>query len=701
MNQMTARLSAGERLDSWKDISAYLGRDVSTVIRWEKEKGLPIRRVPGGQRQSVFAYKEELDAWLAGDREPNDKKPIPDNHRELTQDEGNGEFPSLEVTEPGDSEPSVAVEADPPEPQPIKVPNLKRAFYTGVGFVTALLLVAVYWYVDLRIIIRTPKLIGQEQLTSNGLEKMGLLTDGKNLYFGQEQDGWYGLAAMPESGGPVSVLWSPPANVAPLDISPDGNKLLASTGVGVQKDRELWIVPLNGGKPYRLSNIVAHSAAWAPDSKTIAYSVGTEVDLISENKPFPERIASFDAVPKAFHWSSDGKALYFILQDIPTGKARFWARLAGAGMGTVTLRPPPESIGWDTDFTLAGDPGAYFIAESRPNIVATPIWKAKFGLRWWQPRVQLAPLRFVQGHVDGIAYDAKTSQLFVLNSRLDRAAFVSFDPRLREFRPLLPGASGTFPNYSRDGKWVVYVSLHDYTLVVSRPDGTDSRQFTFPPEQAELPSWSPDGRQIAYMSKRPDRSWRINILDLQSGAIREAAHSGVSQGAPTWSQDGKSIVYGEVECESTHSCAIHRIDLATGKVGTLPDSDGLTTARWSPDGRFIAARNAEQSQVMLFDAKSAQWRKLADAIPGPDLSWSADSKYLYANIPGNDARIVRIRISDGSQETVFEYHSQDKFDMADSEDLQFSVAPDNAIVLHHRVLSEEVYAYDLTEDQFR
>ena len=54
----------GARLDSWKDIASYLRRDVRTAIRWEREKGLPVRRVPGGQRKAVFAYTSELDAWL-------------------------------------------------------------------------------------------------------------------------------------------------------------------------------------------------------------------------------------------------------------------------------------------------------------------------------------------------------------------------------------------------------------------------------------------------------------------------------------------------------------------------------------------------------------------------------------------------------------------------------------------------------------
>lgn len=50
------------KLDSWKEIAAYLDRDVRTVIRWEKKRNLPVRRLPGGQ--AVFAYKAELDEWL-------------------------------------------------------------------------------------------------------------------------------------------------------------------------------------------------------------------------------------------------------------------------------------------------------------------------------------------------------------------------------------------------------------------------------------------------------------------------------------------------------------------------------------------------------------------------------------------------------------------------------------------------------------
>src|SRR5579864_5440523 len=57
--------SANGRLDSWKEIADYLKRDVRTAIRWEKERGLPVHRVPGGKRQAVFAHQQEIDAWMS------------------------------------------------------------------------------------------------------------------------------------------------------------------------------------------------------------------------------------------------------------------------------------------------------------------------------------------------------------------------------------------------------------------------------------------------------------------------------------------------------------------------------------------------------------------------------------------------------------------------------------------------------------
>jgi TolB-like protein len=72
MGDSPARQTPDHRLDSWKEIAAFFGRDERTVRRWEKERGLPAHRVPGGARGSVFAYTNELADWLKGRSEELD-----------------------------------------------------------------------------------------------------------------------------------------------------------------------------------------------------------------------------------------------------------------------------------------------------------------------------------------------------------------------------------------------------------------------------------------------------------------------------------------------------------------------------------------------------------------------------------------------------------------------------------------------------
>ena len=55
---------AEDRLDSWKEIAAYLNRDVTTAQRWEKREGMPVHRHVHDKRGSVYAVGSELDAWL-------------------------------------------------------------------------------------------------------------------------------------------------------------------------------------------------------------------------------------------------------------------------------------------------------------------------------------------------------------------------------------------------------------------------------------------------------------------------------------------------------------------------------------------------------------------------------------------------------------------------------------------------------------
>jgi hypothetical protein len=72
------------RLDSWKEIADYIGRDVRTAIRWEK-RGLPVHRVPGGMRQAVFSYTAEIDAWAANPASTEPPLSAPSTAQEMLQ----------------------------------------------------------------------------------------------------------------------------------------------------------------------------------------------------------------------------------------------------------------------------------------------------------------------------------------------------------------------------------------------------------------------------------------------------------------------------------------------------------------------------------------------------------------------------------------------------------------------------------------
>src|SRR5580658_1776533 len=61
---MSNRHTPDDRLDGWEAIANYMGWTPRTIIRWEKQKGLPIHRLAGGKRQPVYAYRREIDQWF-------------------------------------------------------------------------------------------------------------------------------------------------------------------------------------------------------------------------------------------------------------------------------------------------------------------------------------------------------------------------------------------------------------------------------------------------------------------------------------------------------------------------------------------------------------------------------------------------------------------------------------------------------------
>src|SRR6478752_8890352 len=106
------------------------------------------------------------------------------------------------------------------------------------------------------------------------------------------------------------------------------------------------------------------------------------------------------------------------------------------------------------------------------------------------------------------------------------------------------------------------------------------------------------------MGRNPGEPYRIYLIGRDGGPAKQASEGNDNQGGPSWSPDGKAIGYGNVLGEETQNGWIRRIHLATGKVEIVSGSNNFRTARWSPDGKYIAALRWQTRELMLLDVRA-------------------------------------------------------------------------------------------------
>jgi Tol biopolymer transport system component len=121
---------------------------------------------------------------------------------------------------------------------------------------------------------------------------------------------------------------------------------------------------------------------------------------------------------------------------------------------------------------------------------------------------------------------------------------------------------------------------------------------------------------------------------------------------PSWSPDGRKIAFSTSPNVGASSKSDLRIfDIANGNIAILPASDGLLVPHWSPDGLSIAAMTLDNMAMKVFDLASKRWTKLeTGSVAFPE--WSHDSRFLYYVKWSGNATVVRIRAADGIRETV-------------------------------------------------
>jgi Tol biopolymer transport system component len=270
-----------------------------------------------------------------------------------------------------------------------------------------------------------------------------------------------------------------------------------------------------------------------------------------------------------------------------------------------------------------------------------------------------------------------------------------YDFKAGQFVPFLSGISAEAVDFSKDGEWVTYVTIPEGTPWRSKLDGSQRLQLTFRPMRAFLPRWSPDRKRIAFMAQIPGKPWKNHLISSEGGIPEQIVPGQRNEDGPSWSPDGNSVAFGYLtflETEDFGPTAIQLVDLRTRRISTLPGSQGLYSAVWSPDGAYIASEAHRNRKLVLFDLASNIRTDLLNSYED-FFCWSRDGKYIYWKIgEGQPAGIYRIRISDRKLDLVV---SLEQVRLAMGAFGPWSgLAPDNSPLIVRDIGTQEIYALD-------
>jgi len=502
-----------------------------------------------------------------------------------------------------------------------------------------------------------------------------LETDGTRIYFGEGTVGSYRIMQVAATGGPTAIIPTRLANFQFSALSKDGSYLLG--GAGDAFALPVWAVPLPSGEPRLLGSAVSQDATLFPDGR-ILFCQGKDIEVAEKDGSRRRKLLSVDGLPVQPSVSPDGERLVFtILSPAHRPLSISEAKADGSGLHALLTNDATGRLccaRWTPD-------GRYIVYEKRHD-GRGDLWALPMQSGFLRPAP--APIRLTNGP---LSYRAATSspdgkQIFAVGIEA-RGELIRYDANSRQFVPLLPGIHAFAPSWSADGKWVAYTAYPDHVLWRSRSDGTDPLQLTFPPGQVQDPSISPDGTQVVYVNS----AGSICLIGMDGGSAPSIVEKDGS--SPHWSPDGSRLVFKD-RGAPPH---IHVHDFRTGKSSLVPAPDGLLNPQWVGDHRLVAGTH-DFTKLMVLDAGAQQWSELVSfTAPAYLVNWvhTPDYKSLDYTTGGAEPMLFRVRLADRKFETITSLKGLHR-GVGPNGNTRISVAPDGSPVLTRDIGTQEIYA---------
>ncbi len=252
---------------------------------------------------------------------------------------------------------------------------------------------------------------------------------------------------------------------------------------------------------------------------------------------------------------------------------------ASKGIASTQIAFVSKRTGSKEIFVMDYDGQNQHALTNEKDIAVTPSWapdNSKIAYTSWRSRFPEISIRSVVGNI--------------------RLSFPSFR------------SMACCSDFSPDGNSIAFSLRSPETdqpnIYVASVDGSRKVNITNSKSQDTAPSWSPTGRQIAFISDRSGPP-QLYLIDADGANLRRLVNEPGSMDSPDWSPDGRYIVFTWRPREQP-SYDLYIYDMATSKIFQITSNSGTNESpNWSPDGRHIVFESNRdgnhQIYVMLSD----------------------------------------------------------------------------------------------------
>ena len=486
-----------------------------------------------------------------------------------------------------------------------------------------------------------------------------MVSDGARIFYLEREGDHWNLKVTSTSGDAPQNVPTPFRNTAVLGISPDRSNLLIASFMVRGERMPFWIWPVQGGAPKRVGEVQGYTAIWNSDGRSILYSDDGGIYQVDLDGSHVRKFVSTERGHAGwFAWSPDGRRFTY---TVYTGmsQASVW-RVDADGKHLERFDP-----GWGGDpqeccASWSADGEYFYFASGHMKI--GDIWAVREKENSFHFRRRL-PTRLTAGPGQFTSPLSSSSGRQVLAYGLSgRGELARYDFVRHELIPTMPSISALSVTLSPDGRDVAYESSQDWTLARTGIDGSQPRVLTPAGMRTTGPSWSPDGKFVAFQAIKPNQGWGVFLVSSEGGAPVELAPNSHNQGNPAWSPDGKVIAFDRFASgtpDELKSPILYLLDPAKNESLPLAGGDGMWHPSWSPNGRFIAASSEDRTRLMLFDVQKQRWLELARVSFLTDaITWSKNSGTIYfQDLLGPNQPIYRIKLADGKKEFVTDFEN--------------------------------------------